>query len=234
MLLGSNKNEGLLISLDGTDSSGKETQAKNLEQKLLSFSKTVGRFETPDYSIPSGKKLKALFQGVGGSWDDLSWQEKMKLLALNRMAHKDEVLDILKQGGVVIYDRYVPSSIAHMTVDADDREQALKVTSEHEYEDNGMPRENLSIFLDVPPSIAKRLLEDRKSELEDPDEATDGLELQERIYAEYKRMAASDPEHFIRIDCCDEGELLSAEEIAQLVWTAVVAKFPELEKRSDV
>lgn len=226
--------KGLLISFDGTDSSGKETQAKNLEQKLKSLGYTVGRFETPDYTIPSGKKLKKLFQGVDGSWDDLKWQEKMKLLAENRMAHKDEVLDILEQGGVVIYDRYVPSSIAHMTADAlreqsNTREEVVDITSEHEYETNGMPKENLSIFLDVPPSITHRLLEDRKAELKDSDEATDQLELQECIHEEYERMTSSDAEHFLKINCCAQGNLLSVATIAEMVWDGVVARLPEIE-----
>lgn len=225
--------KGLLISFDGTDSSGKETQAKNLEQKLISLGYKVGRFQTPDYTIPSGKKLKALFQGVDGSWDDLKWQEKMELLATNRMTHKEEVLDILGQGGVVIYDRYVPSSIAHMTVDAlkegEKPEQVTKITSNHEYATNGMPKENLSIFLNVPPKIAKRLLEDRKAKLDAPDETTDQLELQEQIYKEYQRMTSSDPEHFIKIDCCAASTLLGPETIADKVWQAVLGKFPQLQ-----
>lgn len=234
MSLENNNKKGLLISFDGTDSSGKETQAKNIEQKLISLGYKVGRFQTPDYTIPSGKKLKALFQGVDGSWNDLSWQEKMELLAVNRMAHKEEVLDILKQGGIVIYDRYVPSSIAHMTADAlkesegSNRDQVSKITREHEYITNGMPKENLSIFLDVPPSIAHYLLEDRKAKQEEPDEATDQLELQERIYKEYQKLTSSDAEHFITIDCCDKEQLLPIEEIAQLVWDNVIAKLPQL------
>ena len=235
-----NKNtKGLLISFDGTDSSGKETQAKRITQKLQSLGYNTGRFATPDYTTPSGRKLKALFQGVNGSWDDLIWQEKMKLLASNRMEHKEEVLDILKHGGIVIYDRYVPSSIAHMTADALEennqsnmRDKVNQITYQHEYQTNGMPKENLSIFLDVPPNIACRLLEDRKAKQDEPDEATDKLELQERIYNEYQTLTASNSKHFIKIDCCVDGKLLPIETIALAVWDSVITKLPKLQQNN--
>lgn len=225
--------KGTLISFDGIDSSGKETQAKKLENRFLSLGYRVGRFETPDYTTDSGRRLKELFQGVRGSWDDLSWHDKMKLIASNRMEHREEAIDILKNEGVVIYDRYVPSSIAHMVVDARverggevSRETAAEEVRRLEYVYNGMPREDLSIFLDVPPVDACQLLEVRKKQYQDPDEATDELDLQEQIYKEYKLMTQEEPAHFARVGCCEEGSLSGPDEIGEKVWKAVADRFP--------
>jgi thymidylate kinase len=95
-----------------------------------------------------------------------------------------------------------------------------------------MPKESLSIFLDVPPNIACRLLEDRKFKQADPDETTDHIDLQKRIYNEYQRMTTADPEHFIKIDCCAKNTLLEPKVIADRVWQAVSTKFPQLRTRN--
>jgi len=231
--------KGLLLSFDGTDSSGKETQAKMLEQKIVDLGHTCGRFATPDYTTESGKKLKALFQGVDESWDDLSWQEKMELLAANRTEHRPEVMEILSNGGVVIYDRYIPSSMAHMTVDAlseqeinSRRSEIMDFVQHHEYQENSMPKEDLSLFLDVPPQIAYQLLTSRKEKLGERDEATDAIELQTRIYQEYKWLTANNPDHFVRINCMVGQHLRSPDVIAKVVWYKIIAKFPGLDNNN--
>ncbi len=227
--------KGLLISFDGIDSSGKETQANLLVNKLRRTGREVGFFQTPDYTTVSGKKLKALFQGRNGSWDDLAWQEKMKLLAANRAEHKEEVINLLQRGAVVIYDRYVPSSVAHVAVDAFDpneiaakREKIRIEVENHEYGENGMPHENLSVFLDISPQEAAELLRDRKTRLSEANEATDKIDLQSRIYQEYLWLVANFPSRFVKVDCIVDSKLLSIHTIAGKVWQLVSTRFPDL------
>ncbi len=232
-----NSTKGLLISFDGIDSSGKETQARLFAEKIEKQGYLVKCFATPDYTTKTGQRLKALFQGTDRSWDDLSWREQMALLAANRAEHKQEVITTLNQKGIVIYDRYVPSSLAHMAVSAltpseiaSKRAQVIEEVSEYEYIKNGMPRENLSIFLDIPPKLAFRLLENRKNILSEKDEATDHIDLQERIYNEYQGMTSTQPDHFTRVECVRDGQLLSIDLINELVWEKATARLPQLAK----
>jgi len=234
----STKYPGLLISFDGIDSSGKETQAKTLAQKLSSLGHQVGCFATPDYTTPTGQKLKTLFQGINGSWDDLSWQEQMELIATNRAEHKKEVIDILTNKGIVIYDRYVPSSMAHITVDAlkdnemeSKREEIMLQVQQHEYEHNQMPKEGLSLFLDMPPQVASNLLNSRKEELAEEDETTDEVVLQKRIYQQYQWLTTTYPDHYQTIPCLHQNQLKKPDEIAEQIWQTVTAKFPQLKQQ---
>jgi dTMP kinase len=233
------RTKGFLISFDGIDSSGKETQAKLLLDRIRSTGRGTGFFQTPDYTTPSGIKLKRLFQEIDGSWNNLSWLEKMKLIASNRVEHRDEVIQILDQDGVVIYDRYVPSSIAHITADALasadiplDRPSIQAEVEGYEYGHNRMPRENLSIFLDLSPQQAAALLQHRKQQLADADEATDEIDLQQRIYREYQLLVSKYPDRCAQVDCTKQQQLLSIAAISDKVWQVVRRRFPSLADKS--
>src|SRR3989344_3222656 len=138
------ENTGLLISFDGTDSSGKETQAKRLAARLRAAGYVVHSLTTPDYTTPSGRELKMRLQNMVGNWHQTPWQEKLGYFAANRAEHRQEVIDALAQGEVVIYDRYVPSSLAFITIEARQEDQAVSRTfiqeavAAEEYDKNRM------------------------------------------------------------------------------------------------
>ncbi|MFH1353719.1 MAG: hypothetical protein ABIH36_00335 [bacterium] len=225
---------GLLISFDGTDSSGKETQSRLLTKRLLSHGRHVYRFATPDYQTRSGRVLKKRLQNKIGDWASTPWLEKLKYFSANRAEHREEVINALNKGDIIIYDRYVPSSLAFIVIEAlsedpdlerPDIYQAVRKT---EYEDNGMPLENISIFLDVPPQISTTLLEKRKEKLNDKDEYTDHIKVQQRLYNEYDLLCQSNPGHYLRIKCAIGNSLLGINDTAELIWTGLLEKFPAL------
>lgn len=229
---------GLLISFDGTDSSGKETQSNLLIRRLREAGHRVKKFTTPDYTTPTGQRLKALFQSTKGSWNDLTWQEQMTLIAANRAEHRHEVVQLLSACAIVVYDRYIPSSLTHMAIDAlapaeiaPRRGEITAAVENYEYGEMQMPKENVSIFLDMPPTIAQKLLAERKAKLGEADEVTDQLGVQQRLYNEYDWHARENPQRFARIQCVTEnGTLRSAEEISELVWRELIKRFPTLTK----
>ncbi len=230
--------KGLLISFDGIDSSGKETQTEKLARRLRFQGQVVHVLQSPDYSIPSGQKLQRLLHSTRGEWEKLSWQEKMQLFALNRVEHRERVMQALKRHEIIIYDRYVPSSIAFITAEAllkdksTERQQIGTTVAHHEYEENSMPREDISIFLDVPPKLTQTLLKRRKRKRKEGQEYTDLVAIQERLYKEYDLLCTDNPQHYIRIACVEGTEILGTEDIAELVWEALITRFPLLEKKS--
>jgi len=231
------KRKGLLISIDGIDSSGKETQVKHLVDRLRNQGFTVHTFTTPDYNTKSGQELKKRLQNKIGDWEKTPWQEKLRYFADNRVEHKQEVMNALAKGEIVIYDRYVPSSLAFMTIEANaedptsTRDAVHQTVKEQEYKQNQMPQEDASIFLDLDYKIAVTLLEKRKEKLADEDEYTDHIKIQQRLYNEYDKLYSNEPEHYIRIRCTDNEDLLSITDIAELVWTALQKRFPHLIKK---
>src|SRR3990167_8676430 len=108
----------MLISFDGLDSSGKATQSRLLCEHLQKKEIQVKKFCTPDYDTPSGKELKLRLQNKIGNWQETPWQEKMEFFAANRKEHRQEVVDAIESGTVVVYDRYVPSSMAFISAEA--------------------------------------------------------------------------------------------------------------------
>lgn len=225
----------MLISFDGIDSSGKATQARRLAERLRYLGHTVHEFTTPDYTTPSGKELKAWLQGKRGNWHELAWQEKNKLFATNRAENQEKVTKALAAGEVVIYDRYIPSSLAFMTIeattpqDADMRRAEIHRVVEHEeYNANGMPREDISIFLDVSVAVTSALLEKRKQYRADADEYTDHIHVMERLYNEYDVMCRAQPDRFLRLKITEGTELLSIEAVSELVWENLSSRFPYL------
>ena len=224
---------GLLVSFDGIDSSGKQTQTRLLIERLRFQGKVVRQFSTPDYETPIGQEIKKRLQNKLGKWSELSWEDKMKLFAENRKEHKTAVIDALKQDEVVIFDRYVPSSLAFITVEALEpqmvdlyREEIHRAVLAQEYEKNLMPHEDVSIFLDVPPVISASLLHGRKNAQGDEDEYTDQADIQRRLYNEYDWLCDNNPSHYLRIKCVAGNELYGAEDISELVWGGLKHKFP--------
>ena len=222
---------GILISFDGLDSSGKATQAGVLFSHLEHRGALVKRFESPDYTTPSGKELKLRLQGKLGDWANTPWQEKMEYFAQNRTEHKQEVQDILNQNGIIIYDRYVPSSIAFMVEEAhaagEDRLAIHKAVRELECDVNGMPREHMSLFFDIPPKVAIEMLEGRKANAGDENEVTDHISVQEALHAEYVQMCKEYPETMMHVVCMDGDKLRSIDDIAREVRTRLAQTFPE-------
>lgn len=232
-----NETPGLLIAFDGIDSSGKHTQVKELSTRLRYIGHTVHHFETPDYTTPSGQELKRRLQNKDGSWQQTPWEDKMKLFATNRMEHKAELYNALHHGEIVIYDRYVASSLTFITVEALSanetdlfRDKTQETIRRLEYEHNGMPLEHASLFLDVPPDVTAALLEHRKTRRQDDDEYTDHLEVQRRLYNEYDVLCTQQPDRYLRIKCVIGDELLPVDAVAELIWETLRLKFPSLER----
>lgn len=227
--------KGLLIAFDGLDSSGKATQVRELVRRLSNHGHRVHQFQTPDYDTPSGRELQLRLQGKMGDWQSTRWEEKMKYFADNRTEHKAEVMAALHAGDIVVYDRYVVSSLAFITIEAlvpqeTDlyRAKVHATVKREEYVKNGMPKEHVSVFLDVPPAIALNLLEERKMTQQQADEYTDHLVVQQRLYNEYDYMATQDPRHFLRVRCVEGPQLLSIADVAEYVWAGLHERFVEL------
>lgn len=226
----------MLISFDGLDSSGKATQARLLTEHLKTKKTVTAMFRSPDYESSSGKELHLRLQNKLGNWQTTPWKEKMGYFAVNRAEHRSEVIALRNQSAIIVYDRYIPSSVAFMIVEAANgqvvsdalRNDVAQSVEALEYQEHNMPKEDVSIFFDIPPQVAVDLLKGRKKEHGDEDEYTDYLSVQEALHAEYVRMAEDNPQHMIRVECMNpEGKLRSIEEIALMVRKALAQKFPE-------
>lgn len=101
---------GLFIVFEGIDGCGKSTQARMLTAYLKKKGKKVLLTHEPSKSR-YGKKIDKIIHDKS---KHLSHEEWLKLFSADRRIHlKKEILPALKQGKIVISDRYYHSTLAY-------------------------------------------------------------------------------------------------------------------------
>ena len=82
------------------------------------------------------------------------------LYAGDRFEAKPRIETVLNEGKVVLVDRYVGSNLAHQVAraSAEKRSEFLRWIEHLEYSIYGMPREDLILYLRVPPGQAQKLV----------------------------------------------------------------------------
>jgi dTMP kinase len=132
---------GFLVALEGVDGSGKTTQAELLAASLEKDGRKVVLTREPSNG-PAGQKLRAYLAGPSRHW---SPAEELQLFMEDRREHVDQVIKpALKQGKVVITDRYYYSSVAYqgsLGLDPNDILAANEAFA---------PRPDLVFLLDLP------------------------------------------------------------------------------------
>jgi dTMP kinase len=153
-------NRGLLIAIEGIDGSGKHTQAKLLEHSLRSSGFSVHSTGFPQYDSWFGQMVGKFLNGDFGPLESLDPHFTALLYAGDRFEAKSQLESALCEGKVVLVDRYVGSNLAHQVArsPAEKRAELLRWIEHLEYSIYGLPRENLILYLRVPPREAQTLV----------------------------------------------------------------------------
>jgi dTMP kinase len=151
---------GILITIEGIDGSGKNTQARLLEQSLISLGRRVFFTGFPQYDSWFGAMISQFLNGELGDLQSVDPRFAALLYAGDRFEAKTQILDALKEGKIVLCDRYVGSNLAHQVArtPAERRSEMLRWIEHLEYTIYGLPRENLILYLRVPPAEAQKLV----------------------------------------------------------------------------
>ncbi len=137
--------QGFFIVLEGVDGAGKSTQAKLLAEALRERGYKVVLTQEPSDG-PTGERIR---QYLTGTSRHLTAEEELALFMADRREHVEKVIrPALKQGLIVICDRYYFSSAAYQGALGLDPNRIL---AEHEA---FAPRPDLVIFFDLPPDKA--------------------------------------------------------------------------------
>lgn len=151
---------GLLIAIEGIDGSGKHTQARILEHALLSKGHTVYATGFPQYESWFGSMVGKFLNGEFGPLQAVDPHFSALLYAGDRFEAKPRIETALNGGQIVLVDRYVSSNLAHQVARAvpEKRSDFLRWIEHLEYSIYGLPREDLILYLRVPPSQAQKLV----------------------------------------------------------------------------
>ena len=163
---------GRLISFEGLDQSGKQTQAEAVRVELESRGVGCRLVSFPDYSTAIGSELHRALHGERDYPADV-----MQLLYVaNRYEIRPRLDDWLREGTTVVCDRYVASSIAYGEAQGLDARWLADIQK-------FLPAPDLTFLLDIAPETAVR----RKAVGRDRYERD--LALLARVRSSYRRQA---------------------------------------------
>lgn len=217
---------GKLIAIEGIDGSGKHTQVQLLEQALLA--KGCGVYSTgfPQYDSWFGSMVGKFLNGEMGTLESVDPHFTALLYAGDRFEAKPEIEQALNAGKIVLADRYIGSNLAHQVARAPaaKRLEFMRWIEHLEYTIYGLRRENLVLYLRMPPREAQALVT-RKDAREYTDAKHDLLESSLRHLEDaaemYDMLARNAP--WVTIQCFDSsrGSMRLPEEIAREILTTV-------------
>ena len=212
---------GKLIVIEGTDCSGKETQAKMLAKKLREMHIPAEHISFPNYSTPTGKIIGACYLGKkelcyglikGNGWfsegaNHVDSYVSSLYYAADRRYNIQTVMNLLDQGVNVILDRYTFSNMAHQGGKIESQEERFsffKKIEILEFDILGLPKPDMVILLHVPYRISMELQKRRGEFLDQNEQDVSHLRLAEQTYLELKALY-----RFKMIDCTIEDRMRS-------------------------
>ena len=217
---------GKLIVIEGTDCSGKETQAKLLEEKLNELNIECKRLSFPNYDTPTGKIIGACYLGKeelclnllksNDGWFDEGTGEVDGLVsslyyAADRKYNINKIEQLLDSGVNVILDRYTFSNMAHQggkIITQEKRFDFFKKMEVLEFEMLGLPKPDLVILLYVPYQVTLKLQETRQEVADQNEKDRKQMKLAEQTYLELRALY-----QFKMIECTKDKEMRSISDI---------------------
>lgn len=158
--------KGKLIVFEGTDGSGKATQAGLLCRHLAQEGISYREIDFPRYGNPFAQPAALYLQGALGSHPgDVNAYAASTLFAVDRFAsYKEDWGGFYEQGGVIVANRYTTSNAVHQAskLPAGEREAYLRWLFDLEYHRMGLPAPDLVIYLDLPTELSEAMLRKRQ------------------------------------------------------------------------
>ena len=161
---------GKLIVIEGTDSSGKETQTKLLFERLEKEGKKIKKISFPNYDSPACEPVKMYLAGeFGDNAVEVNPYPISTMYAIDRYASfKKDWGKFYEDNGIIITDRYTTSNMVHQASKIEDekkKDEYLKWLIELEYEKMELPKPDMVIFLNMPTDMAIKLMANRKNKI---------------------------------------------------------------------
>ena len=156
-----------IIEIEGTDRSGKETQSKAIKEQLENRGFTVKVIHFPRYESRSTDPIKKYLGGEYGNLEDVSAYQASLLYAQDRLDFTMcDYKDYAENYDILIFDRWVGSNLIHQSVKVNDWDKFSDYQFHYEYFKLGLPRPNITIFLDMPVDLGKKIAKNRCNKID--------------------------------------------------------------------
>ena len=217
---------GKLIVIEGTDGSGKSTQFRLLTQHLEQEGRKFQKLVFPQYSQPSSALIRMYLGGeFGSSPSDVNAYAASAFYAVDRYASYKKVWgDWYENGGLIVSDRYTTSNAVHQASKepVDKQGDFLKWLYDFEYDKLGLPRPDLTLYLDVPTDFTEQMMRRRE---QDTNTHADIHEQDMQYLATCRRTGKAAAEFYgwTVIQCVRDGKMRSIEDIHEEICRHVAA-----------
>ncbi|MFI3304314.1 MAG: dTMP kinase [Rikenellaceae bacterium] len=227
----------MLIVLEGLDGAGKSTQIELLRNMFREMGVESEYLHFPRFDAPIYGDLIARFlRGELGALSEVNPYLVALLYAGDRADAAAMLRGWMESGKVVILDRYVYSNVGYQCgkiADEEGRKELSQWILDLEYNHFGIPRPDISFFLDVPFAFTKRKLEEQRDGADrdylqgKKDIHESSLDLQQQVRQVYLSAAEID-ETLNIINCSSES---GAMETPQNIFAKIQeALLPTLQK----
>ncbi|MBK9389950.1 MAG: dTMP kinase [Bacteroidetes bacterium] len=211
-----------LFVIEGVDGAGKSTQIKLLKEYFSLKGLSCEYLHFPRTDEPYFGELIARFlRGEFGSLNEVNPYLVAMIYAGDRRDSASLIEHWLKDGKIVLLDRYTYSNIAYQCAkleSEEEQEKLMKWILSLEFIHFSIPRPDLNIFLDVPHQFTEKKLsssrtgDDRSYLNGTRDIHEESLDFQRKVREIYLKVARTD-DHLAVIDCGNQGEMLPPKEI---------------------
>jgi len=223
-----------LFVIEGVDGAGKSTQIKLLKDYFLKKGYNCEYLHFPRTEAPYFGELIARFlRGEFGSLNEVDPYIVAMIYAGDRKDASEIIGKWLKEGKIVLLDRYTYSNIAYQCAklpEVSAQENLLRWILSLEFEHFAIPRPDLNIFLDVPFEFTEkkllntRLGSDRSYLNGSRDIHEESLGFQKKVRDIYLKVAKTDSRLEV-VNCSNiKGEMLSPYEIFKLIMKILVSR----------
>ena len=221
---------GKLIVIEGTDGSGKSTQFRLLTERVANEGHQFQKLVFPQYQEESSALIRMYLSGEFGSKpSDVNAYAASAFYAVDRYASYKKVWgEWYEQGGLVLSDRYTTSNAVHQASKepAEKQGEFLKWLYEFEYDKLGLPRPDLTIYLDVPTDFTEKMMRSREAATN----TTADIHEQDLDYLATCRRtgkAAASFYNWTIIECVRDGRMRSIEDIHEEIYRHVLGCLEE-------
>jgi dTMP kinase len=226
---------GKFIVFEGLDGSGKSTQSKLLVNYFKKEGCKTIKIDFPQYGTKAAGLVEEYLNGKYGSSEEVGPYRASIFYACDRYDASFKIKKWLKEGRIVVSDRYMVSNVGHQggkIKNKKERKRFIKCLYDLEYNIFGIPKPNITFILKTSSKLSRKMaprITDKEKKrkriaylgkkIRDIHEK-DLNHLQHALNS-YVEVAKEFPKEFKIIECIKNGRLLSPDKIHQEILEAI-------------
>ena len=211
---------GIFVTIEGPEGSGKSTQARLLAERLIAEGRDVVLTREPG-GTPTGEAIRAILQHDAAGEPIAPECEVLLFEACRAQLVAQAILPAIERGACVICDRFFDSTTAYQGYGRG--LNILLIQAVNEFAARNM-RPDLTLLLDLDPAagLARAGTRNARERREHDRIEREEIAFHERVRSGYLALAASEPDRFRLIDAARDPE-----SVANDIWNAVNAVLEE-------